>query len=298
MEIINNDNIKTKQIIFNKPDKIDHRYKIKVSVIDNNSAKKIANKLVIISPMLELQIGWQSLKYSMIKFSLEPFIGQFYDFYNVINSLENLALEHFNVILSEPKSESSKNKKNKYEYSFKSCLIEDIPSNDLFLDEESTFDSKIDESILTVKMFSCKLGKNATSFDHTGKKIDANKLNIINNTNYKFLIELSELWFDTNSLTCGVNFNIVQIKYYPLYYEYDLMTQDEPTYIRNKPQYLNNITSQIQSTTTTTNFISSNLTSSSKQISPANKPLPRPVFTLDANMLKKTLGALKKISDN
>ena len=77
------------------------------------------------------------------------------------------------------------------------------------------------------------------------------------------------------------------------------MAQDEPHYINHKPLYNNNnnnTTKHIQSITTT-NIISSSNTEICNKIKSLPVPPSRPVFSLDVNMLKKTLGSLKKISD-
>ena len=192
------------KIIFCKPVKNENKYKIKTFI---NSKDSIANedkinKLCILSPLLELNINWNNLKYQSIKFSLEPMTGPILDFYNLISDIEYIAYEQLKRIFGDI-------------VQFKSCISELIYKDDDFLDSEH-------HSILN---FTGKLLKGFILFNENGEKIKQNDFhsNIIN---YKLLIEFTDIWFDLDTNLGGCNFNIVQIKKYPHYYENDLIINE------------------------------------------------------------------------
>jgi hypothetical protein len=186
------------KIIFCKPIKNENKYKIKVFV---NSEDKI-NKLCVLTPLLELNVNWNNLKFQSIKFPLEPMIGPILDFYNLISDIEYKAYEQLKKIFGDI-------------IQFKSSISELIYNDDEFLDSEQ-------HSIFN---FTGKLLKGIILFNENGEKI---KQSDIQSTliNYKLLIELTDIWFDLDTNLGGCNFNIVQIKKYPHYYENDLILNE------------------------------------------------------------------------
>jgi hypothetical protein len=267
MDILTLSNLKTKEIIFSKPVKNESKFKIKIYVIDKIGSKKF-NKLGLISPIVELNINWKNLKYQSFKFSLEPLIGQNLDIYNIISELENISLNELVKIFGD-------------NCNFKSIISEINYSDDLF----------IDNNLFTTKMITFKLLKNTTIFDSNGKKNDFTDIKQSEIFNYRFLIELNELWYDTETSLCGCNFYVVQIKYFPLYYNVDLIF-DENKIVKPKsslplppppPPKAKSIPPRV-------NII--------EQVS-INKENPKPSnasisMVIDENMLKSALSRLKK----
>jgi hypothetical protein len=282
MEIVNNCNIANKEILFCKPIKYENKFKFKVNVIDKNS-KKI-NKLGIITPMLELNINWKNLKYQQFKAPIDPLIGINLDFYNLISYIENLALDKLIEYFGD-------------NCNFKSILSDVCQTNDEFIDSE----------LFTITMINLRLLKTTNVFDVNGKKTNVENLELNGTINYKFLLELTDLWYDNDTCLCGCNFNITQIKHFPLYYEYDLIIDEnnyecqgkgkglgkgkgkcngksfQPLLTPPPPKACIPINCDINSTTIEV----------SKDITPItqNKPIN---FVLDANMLKNALSKLKK----
>ena len=243
-----------KDIIFVSPTKVDSRYFIKILV---NEKSKLS-RLTFISPLMELNVRWQDLKYQSIKFCLEPLVGPNLELYNLINTYE----------------EKAKNEINKYfgnNCRFKSSLSKISIDDDQFLDSD-------DNQLLVKTMFYCKVLKNINAFDVSGKKINSNILNGLSLTNYKFLIEFTDIWYDVKKNTCGCNFNIVQIKYYPSPYEQDMIQESNVLY-RSVPP--------IAPPLPMINNLENTLSTSSIEIK-------KPAFLINSNMLKNALGSLKK----
>ena len=204
MDIITQSNFKNKEIIFVKPIKIGSIYKMRVVVNDNTILVKRLNRLIFISPIMELNINWKNLKFQyLVQLSLEPLIGLNSDLNNLINMFENLACNKLKNTFGNS-------------INFKSILFE-INNNDQFIDNNNIF---------TSSYINLKIIKNALFFDTNSIKTDFINIDLVGLLNYKFLIEFTDIWFDINTLNCGCNFNIVQIKYYPLYYNIDLIRED------------------------------------------------------------------------
>jgi hypothetical protein len=254
-------NLNNKEIIYVSPNKIDNRFFIKILV---NEKSKL-NKFTFISPLMELNIRWQDLKYQSIKFSLEPLVGPNLELYNLINSIEENAQKEIHKYFGN----STK---------FKSSLSEISIDDDQFLDNEFELPSKT--------MMSCKVLKNINAFDNTGKKINSNILNGLSLTNYKFLIEFTDIWYDTKKNMSGCNFNIVQIKYFPSPYEIDMMPENNMVY--NKIPIAPPFAPPLNSF----NNIENTLLTSSIEIN--KESLNKPAFLINNNMLKNALGSLKK----
>ena len=203
MEIVNNCNIDNKEILFCKPVKYENKFKFKVNVIDKNINSKKINKLGIITPMLELNINWKNLKYQHFKAPIDPLIGINLDFYNLITTIENVALDKLIEYFGD-------------RCNFKSILSDVCQTNDEFIDSE----------LFTVNMMNLRLLKTTNVFDVNGKKTNIENLELNGMINYKFLLELTDLWYDCDTSLCGCNFNIIQIKHFPSYYEHDLITDE------------------------------------------------------------------------
>ena len=207
------------KIIFSKPVKNENKYKIKtfINSKDNFDEDKI-NKLCILSPLLELNINWNNLKYQSIKFSLDPMSGPILDFYNLISDIEYIAYEQLKRIFGDI-------------VQFKSSISEIIYTDDDFLDSDH-------HNILN---FTGKLLKGFILFNENGEKIEQNDLQSTK-INYKLLIEFTDIWFDLNTNLGGCNFNIVQIKKFPHYYENDLIISENIS-ASQKPTYLPRLSS-------------------------------------------------------
>jgi len=205
MYIVNHNNFKN--IIFSLPHKIESksidsvqvstRYKIKTLTNENDELKKV----VLISPKIEMNVVWSNLKYQSIKITLDPLVGNNLKFYNLMNDLEFMAFNELKRVFGD--------------VNFKSVLSEVNHKGDLFLDDDG-----YNITILTLKIL-----KNTTTFNHIGKKININSLDQTNGL-YKYVIEFTELWYDNETNIGGCNFNIVQLKYYPQYYENDILVDE------------------------------------------------------------------------
>jgi len=200
MDIINGNNIDHKKILFSKPTKFENKYKIKVFVYDEQT-KKI-NKLCLITPMFELNINWKSLKYQSFKINLDPLYGNILDFYNLITKIEDISLDELIKYFGD--------------CTFKSIISELTHTDDLFIDSD----------LFTINVLTLRLLKSTNVFDINGKKTIINDFNMSGQTYYKFLLELTELWYDFDTKTGGCNFNITQIKHFPAIYDHDFITND------------------------------------------------------------------------
>ena len=298
MFVINHNNYRSsvnlKNIIYCKPirteckapdDKsISARYKIK-TLYDEDSLNSVSElkRVVLISPKLEINTNWSNLKYQTIKIPLEPLVGPVLKFYNIINDIELKAFEELKRIFGD-------------NFNFKSILSEINHNGDLFLDDE-----EFNITILTLK-----LAKNLTTFDHVGKKININMLESQNNI-YKLVIEYTELWYDKETNTGGCNFNIVQIKHFPQYYEDDLITNDKPIdsqivvpfFKLGGPPIAPPIPTSGSITCNNINIVSTIANSISNNVVPLIKPPEKNKnnpFTIDKNTLCNALGRLRKTS--
>jgi hypothetical protein len=216
MDIINIFNIDDKKIIFSKPIKYENKFKIKVHITDNNTNK--LNKLCLITPMFELNINWKTLKYQSFKVNLDPLYGNILDFYNLITKIEDHSLEELMKYFGD-------------NCIFKSTISEIVQFNDLFMDDRLIDDQFInnrnDDELFTINVLSLRLLKSTNVFDVNGKKTNINDIELNGMINYKFLLELTELWYDMDTKLCGCNFNVIQIKYFPNCYEHDLISNSD-----------------------------------------------------------------------
>lgn len=201
MDIINTININHKKILFSKPIKFENKYKLKVFVSDENSKK--LNKLCLITPMFELNINWKTLKYQSFKINLDPLYGSILDFYELITKIEDKSLDELIKYFGD-------------NILFKSIISEVIHYDDQFIDSE-LFNSNV---------LSLRLLKTTNVFDVNGKKTILNDLELQGLINYKFLLELTELWYDLDTKLCGCNFNVTQIKNFPPIYDHDFIINE------------------------------------------------------------------------
>ena len=151
------------------------------------------------------------------------------------------------------------------------------------------------------------IGGSFNVFDVNGKKTNVENLELNGTINYKFLLELTDLWYDNDTCLCGCNFNITQIKHFPLYYEYDLIIDENNYECQGKGKGLGTGTGTCNGKSFQPLLtppppkacipincdINSTTIEVSKDITPItqNKPIN---FVLDANMLKNALSKLKK----
>ena len=276
MDLLNINNFKQKNIIFSKPTKIDDRYKIKVHVLTND--KKLC-KLTVVSPMLELNINWQHIRSQSIKFSLEPVASCNLSFRDIIYELEILSKSELKRVFGDL-------------INFKSSISEIIHLNDDSVDSEK-------HAITTL---TCKILKYSTTFTHEGKKIDIYNSNLNGLINYKFLIEFSDIWLDLNTNNCGCNFNIVQIKHFPNYYENDLIECEQ---FHNKQKMIdseivNSCSNKLKNKQQPKQLLLKQqqpeqlLLKQQQPIKPTNQSGPI-AFTIDKNTLLGAINNLKKV---
>ena len=252
-----------------------NQYKIKMMVNSEDTFKKIS----FTSPMIELNINWSNLKFQIIKYIIDPLSGSNLKMYNLINELEKIGHNELKrIMVNKNKNFKFKSILNKINFNFN--------SNDLFIDDDETFNSY---------MITLKLSKNVTVYDDkSNKKTIADLGNI--NRNYKFLIELSELWYDNNKNLSGCNFNIVQIKYFPFYYEQDMIKPISfipiaPPLPNNQIETIDDKTKLTLGTANNTNFTFNNI-----NITKELDIVSRPAFAIDKSMLSSALNKLKKVN--
>jgi hypothetical protein len=236
-------------------------------------------KISFTSPMIELNINWSNLKFQIIKYIIDPLSGSNLKMYNLINELEKIGHNELKrIMVNKNKNFKFKSILNKINFNFN--------SNDLFIDDDETFNSY---------MITLKLSKNVTVYDDkSNKKTIADLGNI--NRNYKFLIELSELWYDNNKNLSGCNFNIVQIKYFPFYYEQDMIKPISfipiaPPLPNNQIETIDDKTKLTLGTANNTNFTFNNI-----NITKELDIVSRPAFAIDKSMLSSALNKLKKVN--
>ena len=296
MDIVNHTNFKQKKVIFSKPNKYENKFKIKVYVLDDVSKK--LNKLCLITPMCELNINWKTLKYQTFKINLDPLYGSILDFYNLIIDIENIALDELMKYFGD-------------NCTFRSIISESVQYDDQFVDSD----------LFTVNVMNLRLLKTTNVFDVNGKKTNMNDLELNGLINYKFLLELTDLWYDIDTNLCGCNFNVIQIKHFPNYYEHDLIITNDNN---------NNIVGQNESKNIgicksigigigigkgkgkgkgktlppppppkmSINILSTNINSTTIKVSNDIKPfvpVNKPILSLDPTMLKNALANLKKV---
>jgi hypothetical protein len=275
MEIVNNSNIGNKKILFCKPIKYENKFKFKVNIIDKNNNSKI-NKLGIITPMLELNINWKNLKYQQFKTPIDPLIGVNLDFYNLITTIENIALDKL------------------IEYFGDKCNFKSI-----FSDVCQTTDDFIDSELFMVTMMNLRLLKTTNVYNVNGEKTNIENVELNGIINYKFLLELTDLWYDCDTSLCGCNFNIIQIKHFPSYYEHDLITDEKPIISENRIKGIGKgkcktISCPLSKTCIPIDRdIDSTTIEVSKDITPIKQNAPIN-FVLNPDMLKNALSKLKK----
>jgi len=275
MFVINNNLLQKENVVFTKPIKMDNfkkqstRYKIK-TMYDSNSTFK---KIVFISPMIDLNINWSNLKFQIIKYALDPLTGPNLKLYDLINDIENISFQELKRNFGP------------------GCKFKSIFSN-ICQDEDNDFIDEDDNNNLNfdTKMITLKISKNVIMYDSCGIKMDKNKLEM-KNRNYKFLIELTELWYDSEKKLGGCNFNIVQIKYFPFYYERDLIESNEyiiPT--------INTIPPPPPLPPAASNHIPTTFTFNTISIVKDKEQSVKPSFSIDKNTLSNALNKLKKVS--
>jgi len=285
MFVANNNLLKNENIVYGRPIRMDInllkknksiQYKIKTMYNSDSNLKKI----VLISPMIDLNINWTNLKFQIIKYSLEPLAGPNFKLYDIINELEASAFIELKRVFG-------------LDINFKSVITNISSLDDGFIDdEENNTNLNYDTKTLTLK-----ISKNVTTYDSNGCKMEINKLEN-KNRNYKFVIELTELWYDSEKRLGGCNFNIVQIKHFPFYYERDLIDVIESnniSIISNKgnipPPPPPPLPLAASSYTVPTTFNFNNIS-----IVKEKDILNKPSFSIDKNTLSNALNKLKKVS--
>ena len=250
--------------------------------------------MCLITPLCELNINWKTLKYQTFKINLDPLYGSILDFYNLITNIENIALDEL------------------IKYYGDNCIFRSIISESVQYDDQF-----VDNNLFTINVMNLRLLKTTNVFDVNGKKINMNDLELNCLINYKLLLELIDLWYDIDTNLCGCNFNVIQIKHFPNYYEHDfIITNDN----NNNLVVQNNVVSQSEGDDESKskgkgkskgkalppppppkmriNILSTNINSTIIKVPKDIKlfvPVNKPILSLDPTMLKNALANLKRV---
>jgi hypothetical protein len=168
--------------------------------------------LTLITPyFLNNMIFLPNNKYQYIKIIFDPLAGQIYEFYKVIQNIENIINSYIDEILPS--------------YKFVSILKSDLNNMSDIFDEDENNNDALEGSIseLNISYINLKLNLTETK-DGKITKVYNNNFNecnlseLKNGWKFKCLLNFSYVWFDTDKKRCGLNLDLLQIKIHqPIY---------------------------------------------------------------------------------
>lgn len=207
----------------------------------------------ILSPYLNNNLIYtMPTKYQFIKINFDPFVGQIYNFYKLIENFEENIKAHINDTMPN--------------YHFVSIIKSD--QNDIF-DDDDDDNECLNTSYIHLKLNLTETRDGKITKIYNSQSSECDITNLKNGWKYKCLIHFNYIWFDSDKKRCGLSLDLTQLKIYqPSYLSKCLIDNNQtllnPTHISHI-QHPMNLMMQSQSnhnfvpTLTTPNTIHNNL---------------------------------------